>query len=297
MPRSRRFPVPANGRKASRRFNLRTRRLVALVGAFLVAPFALGLYDLGSTVRATIDDLRARNAQLALDASVHRKAAEHLNGQLPALLAAVEDLAERIGMDPAVRTAVEHLPDATQATPGRPDSDELDAAGEIFEQLRDLLESLQDALDVVTLGVAHREALADATPTIWPADGWISAGYGYRDDPFTGQRDFHPAVDISTRKGQPVYATAAGRVTRASRNGAYGNLVEINHGFGLTTRYGHLSEFIVAAGDTVVRGDVIGSVGATGRATGHHVHYEVRADGRAINPRRLLVDAHATVTD
>ena len=84
---------------------------------------------------------------------------------------------------------------------------------------------------------------------------------------------------------------------RASRNGAYGNLVEIDHGFGLTTRYGHLSEFVVTAGDTVVRSDVIGSVGATGRATGHHVHYEVRANGRTINPRRFLIGSRSVATD
>ena len=296
MPRSRYPSILAAGRSAPRRFSLGARGVLTLAAALLAAPFALGVY-MGLTAQATIDDLRARNAQLALEGAAHREAAERLNGQLPALLWAVEDLGERIGMEPDLRASVERLPDAAQAAPGRPDSEELDDAGEVLEQLGGLLASLQDALRVLTLGVAHREALADAIPTIWPADGWISAGYGYRDDPFTGQRDFHPAVDISTRKGQPVYATAAGRVTRASRNGAYGNFVEIDHGFGLTTRYGHLSAFVVDRGDRVVRGDVIGSVGATGRATGHHVHYEVRANGRAINPRRLLVDSHAAAAD
>ncbi len=296
MPRSRYSLAITDGHRVPRRFNVGTHWILALAGAFLAAPFALGVY-LGLTAQATIDDLRAQNQRLALEGSVHREATARLSGQLPTLRTAVRDLGERIGMDPALRASVESLPDATQAAPGLPDSDELESAGQVFDSLRDLLESLQDALQMVTLGVAHREALADATPTIWPADGWISAGYGYRDDPFTGQRDFHPAVDISTRKGQPVYATAAGRVTRASRNGAYGNLVEIDHGFGLTTRYGHLSEFVVAAGDTVVRGDLIGSVGATGRATGHHVHYEVRANGRTINPRRLLTGSPSVATD
>ena len=279
-----------------RRRDIGSRWILALAGVFLAAPFALGVY-VGLTAQATINDLRARNAQLALEGSAHREAAERLHGQLPALLSTIDELAERIDMDPALRDSVERLPDATQAVPGQPGSEALDDAADMFDHVRDLLGSLQDALRVVTLGVAHREALADATPTIWPADGWLSAGYGYRDDPFTGQRDFHPAVDISTRKGQPVYATATGRVTRASRNGAYGNLVEIDHGFGLTTRYGHLSEFVVAAGDTVLRGDLIGSVGATGRATGHHVHYEIRANGRALNPRRLLGGSPSVATD
>ena len=122
---------------------------------------------------------------------------------------------------------------------------------------------------------------------MWPADGWLSASYGYREDPFTGERDFHPAVDISTRRGQPVYATATGRIASAGRSGNYGNLIEIAHGFGLSTRYGHLSDYAVNTGDTVMRGDVIGYVGATGRATGYHVHYEVWVNGRTLNPLRL----------
>ena len=296
IPRSRYSLAITDGRNSSRRSIVRTHWILALAGAFLAAPFALGVY-VGLTAQTTIDDLRAQNERLARESSAHREAAGRLHGQLPTLLETVEELATRIGMDPALRASIDRLPDATQTVPGQPDSDELEAAGEMFESLRDLLESLEDALQVMTLGVAHREALADATPTIWPADGWISGGYGYRDDPFTGQRDFHPAIDISTNKGRPVYATATGRVTRASRNGAYGNLVEIDHGFGLTTRYGHLSEFVVTAGDMVVRGDVIGSIGATGRATGHHVHYEVRANGRTINPRRFLIGSPSVATD
>lgn len=297
MPGSRKSLSVTDGRGPRRRFDVGSHWLLLFAAAFLAAPFALGVY-VGLTAQATIDNLRAQNQQLALEGSAHREAAARVNGQLPTLLEKVEELAERIGMDQTARAPVDNLPDeAMQAVPGQLDSDDLDDVNAVFDSLRDLLESLQDTLQVVSLGVAHREALAEATPAIWPADGWISAGYGYRDDPFTGKRDFHPAIDISTRKGQPVYATATGRVTRASRNGAYGNLVEIDHGFGLTTRYGHLSEFVVATGDTVVRGDVIGSVGATGRATGHHVHYEVRANGRALNPRKLLGDPPSVATD
>jgi murein DD-endopeptidase MepM/ murein hydrolase activator NlpD len=157
-----------------------------------------------------------------------------------------------------------------------------------FGLLQDLLNNLESRLQVVRHSVARREALAEATPAIWPADGWLSATYGYRTDPFTGQRAFHAAVDISTREGQPIYATASGRVVSASRSGAYGNLVAIEHGFRLKTRYGHLSDFAVKKGDTVTRGEVIGFVGATGRATGTHVHYEVWVNDRAMNPQRLL---------
>ena len=104
----------------------------------------------------------------------------------------------------------------------------------------------------------------------------------------TGEPDFHQGLDISTEKGQPVYATADGTVESASFSGDYGNFIVLKHDFGLSTRYGHLSRFNVAPGASVKRGDVIGLVGSTGRSTGAHVHYEVLANGRLINPLPLL---------
>jgi len=123
---------------------------------------------------------------------------------------------------------------------------------------------------------------------MWPAAGWLSSTYGQRPDPFTGRPDFHPGIDVSADKGTPIYATADGTVSSASYSGAYGNLVVLGHGFGISTRYGHMSRFAVKAGDRVQRGDVIGYVGSTGRANGPHVHYEVWLNGRMMNPLRLL---------
>jgi murein DD-endopeptidase MepM/ murein hydrolase activator NlpD len=136
--------------------------------------------------------------------------------------------------------------------------------------------------------VERRHALAAATPTIWPAHGWLSSGYGRRADPFTGDPDFHSGLDISTGRGAPVYATADGTVVSASSSGNYGNLVVVDHGFGIVTRYAHLSRFTVKPGAKVSRGDLIGLVGATGRATAPHLHYEVLVNGRLMNPLRLL---------
>ena len=111
---------------------------------------------------------------------------------------------------------------------------------------------------------------------------------GRRTDPMTGGADYHPGLDIAGDKGQAVFATADGVITHAGRQGAYGNLIVIDHGFGLQTRYGHLSGFQVRQGDRVQRGDMIGRLGATGRATGTHLHYEVLANGRLLNPLKLL---------
>jgi murein DD-endopeptidase MepM/ murein hydrolase activator NlpD len=104
----------------------------------------------------------------------------------------------------------------------------------------------------------------------------------------TGSASFHSGLDIAAVKGQPVYATADGTVTEAGYHGAYGKSILINHGFGLQTRYGHLLDYTVKLDDRVKRGDVIGRVGATGRATGYHLHYEVMANGQLLNPLRLL---------
>jgi murein DD-endopeptidase MepM/ murein hydrolase activator NlpD len=143
-------------------------------------------------------------------------------------------------------------------------------------------------LSNVRKDVERQEKLAAATPSIWPAHGWLTGTFGGRTDPFTRERGFHQGLDISTEKGQPVFATADGRVESAAYSGDYGNLVVLRHDFGLATRYGHLSKFNVQPGATVHRGDVIGYVGSTGRSTGAHLHYEILANGKLLNPLQLL---------
>jgi murein DD-endopeptidase MepM/ murein hydrolase activator NlpD len=113
----------------------------------------------------------------------------------------------------------------------------------------------------------------------------FSSGFGVRSDPFRGGAAMHPGIDLSGPYGTPIYATAEGTVLRAGwNNGGYGNLVEVDHGRGITTRFGHLSAILVRPGDHISRGQVIGHMGSTGRSTGNHLHYEVRIDGRAVNP-------------
>lgn len=112
----------------------------------------------------------------------------------------------------------------------------------------------------------------------------FSSFYGVRSDPFRGTAAMHAGVDIPGPVGTPIYATADGIVGRTGWVGGYGNLVELEHGRGLETRYGHLSKILVAQGQRVKRGDVIALMGSTGRSTGSHLHYEVRMDGRAVNP-------------
>ena len=113
----------------------------------------------------------------------------------------------------------------------------------------------------------------------------FTSGYGVRSDPFRGSAAMHPGIDLAGPYGTPIYATADGTVLRAGwNNGGYGNLIEVDHGRGIATRYGHLSQVLVHAGDRITRGQLIARMGSTGRSTGSHLHYEVRIDGRPVNP-------------
>jgi murein DD-endopeptidase MepM/ murein hydrolase activator NlpD len=140
---------------------------------------------------------------------------------------------------------------------------------------------------------------AAAIPSVHPIRDSIAftSGYGVRSDPFRGRAAMHAGIDLAGPYGTPIYATADGIVGRAEyNNGGYGNLVEINHGQGIQTRYGHLSRYVTRAGQRVRRGELIGYMGSTGRSTGSHLHYEVRINGLAVNPVPFITQA-ATIND
>ncbi len=141
----------------------------------------------------------------------------------------------------------------------------------------------------VTLMAGLRDALPFA-PLRQPLPGPVemTSPFGYRDDPFFGRPALHTGMDMRGAYGEPIHATAAGRVTIAAPTGGYGNMVEIDHGAGLSTRYGHMSEIDVAPGQWVTAGEVVGRLGSTGRSTGPHLHYEVRVDGVPVDPARYL---------
>jgi murein DD-endopeptidase MepM/ murein hydrolase activator NlpD len=134
---------------------------------------------------------------------------------------------------------------------------------------------------------------AISIPSILPiAKFTFTSAYGVRSDPFQGSAAMHAGIDLASPTGTPIYATADGVVDRAEWFGGYGNMVEIEHGKGIATRYGHMSKIAVRDGERVKRGDLIGYVGSTGRSTGSHLHYEVRIDGRAVNPAPFLQSAN-----
>lgn len=286
-----------------------TRRTNALAGsvtlplvptlAAITVMFSLPvLMGLGArwSAHAAIDELQAENTALRVENVSYRQATEHFATQIAALHRTMDAIGADALPDPAGGDAMTRLPDAVHSRAmggGTSETMPVPAAGfgsidTTFGALRDVLRAIESRLDNVRSGLARQQALAAATPSIWPVAGWLSSGYGTRRDPFTGGTDFHPGLDISASQGQSVQATADGTVAAASFSGNYGNLVVLDHGFGITTRYGHLSRFGVSAGQQVKRGDIIGLVGSTGRSTSPHLHYEVLVGGRLTNPLKLL---------
>jgi murein DD-endopeptidase MepM/ murein hydrolase activator NlpD len=166
--------------------------------------------------------------------------------------------------------------------------DEPGAGG--FGELTRRAEAIAGQLDRVDAKLEQRLRWISATPAIAPVQGILTSGFGYRSDPLTHGRGDHQGVDIAAAAGQPVRASADGIVLRAGTLGGLGNAVYLAHGFGLSSRYGHLARVDVRPGQRVQRGDVLGLVGSTGRSTGSHLHYEVRIDGNAVNPIAYILD-------
>ena len=281
-----------------RRFTVRLRPVVIGIISIVTVPMLIGT---GAALKARYetDHLYASNATLELENANYRAATEQLAGQIMALQTAMSDLGTRAALDPSLQNSMDKLPAIVKSRAmGGPTASTtlalvtsgLGSPENTFGLLKDLLSGLEDRLQTVSTDVDKRNQLAAATPSIWPTHGWLSSSMGNRSDPFTGEKDFHPGLDISADKGDPVYATADGKVVNASAAGNYGNLVILDHGYGLETRYGHLSAFKVELGQTVKRGDLVGLVGSTGRATSSHLHYEVRANGRILNPLQLLLN-------
>jgi murein DD-endopeptidase MepM/ murein hydrolase activator NlpD len=150
--------------------------------------------------------------------------------------------------------------------------------------------SLDNRLAALEKQINHQNLLLASTPSIEPVRGLLTCGFGERSDPFSEEPAFHTGVDISSQRGHGVIAAADGIVVKAGWVNGYGRCVEISHGLGLRTLYGHLDDIRVLEGERVTRGTAIGVVGTTGRSTGPHLHYEVRLDNRPVNPLQYILD-------
>lgn len=290
------------GGARSRSLHLSRRLQVALVAAFCALPLGAGLglgHALASLTgapspEARIADLRdqlaAERERLAAGEAAARQRLQAITLKLAELQSRAlrldalgERMAEVAGMDPGEfgfgRPPAQGGP---EQLPQQPPALEFDR---LFAELDARLEEREQQLRLLSELTRDRSLERESTLAGYPvAKGWISSNYGYRVDPFNGRRAWHGGVDFAGRAGSPVVAVAAGVVTRAGRDGAYGNSVQIDHGGGLVTRYSHNRENLVAVGELVKKGQPIATMGNTGRASGPHVHFEVTRDGRSLNP-------------
>ena len=168
------------------------------------------------------------------------------------------------------------------------DPEILRASTDRIDRLERMIYTQSKSFDFLATQASSLKERAASIPAIQPISEKflraMASGYGYRRDPIYGTGKFHEGMDFSSPVGTPVYATGDGKVTTAKWQSAYGNLVELDHGYNYTTRYAHLSQILVKPGQTVKRGDIIGKVGNTGKSTGPHLHYEVRLKGQPQNP-------------
>jgi murein DD-endopeptidase MepM/ murein hydrolase activator NlpD len=293
---SRRYSIVIADRKTGviRRFTVPLTPALSVTITALALPILIGLGARWSA-KAALDDLTSSNARLTVENDNYREATTQLASQISTLQEAVDEIGLTATVDPAVTRAMEKLPVGvrSRAIGGGSVANALigsafGPADAAFTVMRDVLGLIENRLAAVRNDVERRRSLADATPSMWPVAGWLTSSFGDRRDPFTGGRDFHPGLDISANYGEPVLAPATGIVTSASISGNYGNLVVIDHGFGIVTKYGHLSRFSVMNGQQVNRGDILGYVGSTGRSTSPHLHYEIWVNDKLTNPMRLL---------
>lgn len=224
-------------------------------------------------------DLKQANAEFS-------KSVESLRGQLKSVEDKTRKLAIIAGINPLDESALQggvggiRQPE-TAVSRYRDDIDEMSFRSH----------NLESDLSALEKTFVARHQLLSSTPSIAPVKGILTCGFGGRSDPFTGEPARHHAIDISSAAGQPIKAPADGIVAKAEWANGYGNVVYLAHGYGYSTRYGHLSSFSVKPGQKVRRGDVVGYVGSTGRSTGPHLHYEVRVNNDPVNPLAYILNA------
>ena len=280
------------------RLSLRSARLLAVGAgaavAVLAAASVLSIYTLmrGGTNNAETAQLREANRIQQEQILQVSKRAAALQQDLDQLRRSEDGLRAIVGAPPAA--ADETVQEGTYAPMGGAPHDLTTAdVGEALTMIEQRLGTRRSSIDLLAetlrrefpgaAGFVSDDAV-HTVPSIWPAAGYVSSPYGLR---FDGT-EFHQGVDIAAEMGTPIVATADGVVTAAGWNGGYGNMVDVDHGGGIVTRYGHASALAVTVGQQVRRGEVIAYVGSTGHSTGPHVHYEVRVDGQPVNPAGYL---------
>ena len=232
-----------------------------------------------------LSKLRRENRELQSANEQFGKSVDSLRNQLRT----VEDRTRKLAIIAGITT----LDESSQGGTGgvRNDENPANPYRDDVDKMSFRSHNLNKDLSVLEQKFMAQSRLLSSTPSIAPVRGILTDGFGGRSDPFTGESGQHNAIDISSAIGQPVRSPADGIVVKAEWANGYGNVIFISHGYGYSTRYGHLKGFAVRPGARVKRGDVIGYVGSTGRSTGPHLHYEVRMNNNPVNPLEYILNA------
>lgn len=255
-----------------------------LTSSFCLSTFFSVQYFTSLSQTHELSKLKKENRALQHANEQFSKSVEHLRTQL----SSVEDKTRKL----AIIAGVEALDEGTkggvgglrQTADNNPYRDDVDKMS--FRSRR-----LETDLSILESRFLKQAQLLSSTPSIAPVRGILTDGFGGRSDPFTGESGSHGGVDISSANGQSVRSPADGVIVKAQWENGYGNVIYVAHGYGYSTRYGHLSGFNARPGQRVKRGDVVGFVGSTGRSTGPHLHYEVRVNNNPVNPLAYILNA------
>lgn len=298
--------VPGNASRQSRCITRKGFMVLVFLAFVLLIAIGVGSYYFGASDAAykpNAKQLRLAYVQTSLEkGQIQLQQAEHnveqqldtfgrRLGQVQAHLSRLNALGKRL-TDMAGLETEEFSFRSEPAVGGPVHAGQDQTATDLIVALDELERSVaekKDELEILESILTDHELHSKQFPHGWPVkDGWISSGYGYRNDPFTGKRTFHVGVDIAGKSGAPIHAVAAGVVIVSRVKAGYGLVIEINHGKGYVTRYAHALATMVDVGDRVEKGDVVAVVGSTGRSTGAHLHFEVLRDGKAVNPLKYI---------
>lgn len=282
-----------------RQFNISSSfiRFTWLFLISLVTLCTIGLANMATRIvdQAKLERLSGENEVLRRDVAEYTSEKKKLEERLVRVKELETNLKVLTGLAEGLRKRVgigggKGGPGKTSLSLISPDTwDSIAGLDSSLDRMEERARNLELSFEKIKGIVEENEARIAATPAGLPLRGRFSSGFGYRRDPFTGQREFHEGVDINGYTGAPVRATANGKVVYAGWKAGYGLVVEIDHGFGYQTVYGHNSSIKVKKGQRVKRGDIISFVGSTGRSTGPHLHYEVRVWKKAVNPWRYIL--------
>lgn len=296
-------------------------------GAFFVQDYAVNRITLSNLVAEN-----QRLAETTASQAVEIEDLQYMAGSMMSKMAALEEAKSEVRAKVGLEEEAESVTDTTGMETGEPEEDKAVAGLTVSRSLSSLadlssygetngdilgtdagmeMESLEDlkqellamdqklneqaaSMQALMSDVDRQLAINNAKPDMWPIEGKISSKFGYRKNPFGSGVEFHNGLDIANKTGTKIYAAGTGVVTFAGYKSSWGNLVMISHGYGYVSIYAHCSEILVKEGQEVEKGDLIATVGSTGRATGPHVHYGIQLDGEWIDPLSVLVEKGET---